>query len=167
MSAAATETAALFDAGEQLGGSNLWRRSRDGDPLGMAMYLRHYSARQFADGRARRLFVGPGEKLVLIAHDDSALFVWRRFISMDDQTGVCCAVFRNEGTALASDLIREADTIADDRWPGERHFTYVAPTKVRSTNPGFCFLTAGWRRAGRTKGGHGRDPLLVLEREAR
>jgi hypothetical protein len=30
---------------------------------------------------------------------------------------------------------------------------------VRSTNPGFCFLVAGWRRCGRTKGG-----LLILER---
>lgn len=157
---------ALFDTSTQLGGSLHWRLSRDGDPLALAMYLRHYSARQFVDGRVRRLFVGPGEKLVLVAHDDSAMFVWRRFISMDGQEGVCCAVFRNEGHTLSSDLIREADAIADDRWPRERHFTYVAPTKVRSTNPGFCFLAAGWRRTGWTKGGHGRDPLIVLERSA-
>lgn len=159
-------TATLFDTSAQLGGSLHWRLSRDGDRTALAMYLRHYSARQYTDGRVRRLFVGPGEKLVLVGHDDRALFVWRRFISMDDQVGVCCSVFRNEGDVLASDLIREADAIADDRWPGERHFTYVAPAKIRSSNPGYCFLAAGWHRVGWTKGGHGRDRLLVLERPA-
>lgn len=162
-------TSTLFETTAQLAanGSRLWRRSRDGDPIALALYLRHYSARHYADRRVRRLFVGPGEKLVLVAHDDAAMFVWRRFISMDEQTGVCCSVFRNEGDALASDLIREADAIADASWPGEqRHFTYVAPTKVRSSNPGYCFLMAGWQRAGWTKGGHGRQRLLVLERVA-
>ena len=61
--------------------------------------------REHADGRARALFVGPGEKLVLLGHDDRALFVWRRFISMDRQEGVCCSVFRNEGPALSSTLV--------------------------------------------------------------
>lgn len=157
---------ALFASTSALaaGGSLHWRQTRDGDPVALRLYERHYSARAYADGRERRLFVGPGEKLVLVAHDDTAMFVWRRFISMDDQVGICCSVFRNEGPALASHLITEADAIADARWPGERHFTYVAPRRIRSTNPGFCFLAAGWRRAGHTKGGHGRDPLLVLER---
>ena len=119
----------------------------------------------YADGRARALFVGPGEKLVLIGHDDRALFVWRRFISMDRQEGVCCSVFRNESPALSSELIREADALADERWPQEaRHYTYVAPQRVRSTNPGYCFQQAGWRRCGLTKGGHGRDQLVILER---
>lgn len=158
-------TSALFDTSEQLGGTEHWRLARDGDRIGLELYLRHYSARRYADGRARSLFVGPGEKLVLVAHDDRAVFVWRRFISMDDQIGICCAVFRNEGSVLSSDLVREADTIADQRWPDEpRHYTYVAPSKVRSTNPGYCFLMAGWARTGHTKGGHGRDQLLVLER---
>ena len=41
-------------------------------------------------------------------------------------------------------------------------YTYVAPSRIRSSNPGYCFLKAGWLRSGMTKGGHGRDPLLVL-----
>lgn len=160
-------TAALFETAKQLGGTEHWRRARDGDPTGLALYLRHYSARRYADARARRLFVGPGEKLVLVAHDDSAVFAWQRQRErLDGQTGINCAVFRNEGAVLSSDLIREADAIADERWPEERHFTFVAPSKVRSTNPGFCFLQAGWRRAGRTRGGHGRPSLVVLERAA-
>jgi hypothetical protein len=87
--------------------------------------------------------------------------VWRKFLSADGQQGVNCAVFRNEGAGLSSDLIRAADALADQRWPGERHYTYVNPRAVRSTNPGFCFLQAGWRRCGITK----HRKLLILERE--
>ena len=102
----------------------------------------------------------PGGKLVLLWHDARALFIWRRFISGDGQQGINCAVFRNEGASRSSDLIREADAIADERWPGERHYTYVNPRKIRSANPGYCFLMAGWRRCGVTK--HNR--LVILER---
>lgn len=152
------------DASIVTGSSLHWRLARDGDPIALQLYLRHYSARRYSDRRNRFLFVGPGEKLVMVAHDDSAVFAWRKFVSMDDQEGVCCSVFRNEGTALSSTLIREADAVADRRWPGQRHFTYVSPRAVASTNPGYCFLKAGWQRAGWTKGGHGRARLLVLER---
>lgn len=37
--------------------------------------------------------------------------------------------------------------------------TKVDPKAVRDTNPGYCFVAAGWRRCGTTKGG-----LLLLER---
>lgn len=140
-----------------------WLGTLDGDPLALRLYGRHYSARQYSDGRNRALFVGPGEKLVLLGRDGAALFAWRRFASDDGQTGVNCAVFRNEGQRLSSALIREADALAWQRWPGERHYTYVDPTRVRSSHPGYCFVMAGWRRCGRTKGGHGRPVLDILE----
>ncbi|GAB3201788.1 hypothetical protein GCM10027062_24820 [Nocardioides hungaricus] len=153
--------AALFDTGrlDAPASSQHWRVARDGDPLGSALYRRHYSARRYADGRRPALFVGPGEKLVLIAHDDAALFVWRRFIDASGQTGVNCAVFRNESTELSSELIADAEPFAWRRWPGQRLYTYVDAAAIRSTNPGFCFQRAGWRRCGVTKGG-----LIVLER---
>jgi hypothetical protein len=141
----------------------VWRRTLDGDPEGLGLYRRHYSARQYRDGRRPRLFVGPGEKLVLVAHGGRALFVWRRFQDDSGETGVNCAVFRNEGAGLSSALITEADAIAWSRWPGERLYTYVDGAAVRSSNPGFCFLAAGWRHVRWTKGGHGRHPLRVLE----
>ena len=157
---------ALFDTTPATSfGSHHWRIARDGDPVAIDLHSRHYSRREFTDGRPRLLIAGPGEKFVLISHDDRALFVWRRFISMDRQQGICCSVFRNESRALSSELIREADALADERWPQEaRHYTYVAPDRIRSTNPGYCFLRAGWRRCGLTKGGHGRDQLVILER---
>jgi len=147
--------ATLF--GSMLG---LWRVSRDADPVARMIHHRHYSRRIYRDGRDPKKFVGPGENLVLIGWDDRALFVWRKFISMDHQAGVNCAVFRNESDALSSHMILEAETFAHARWPGEaRFYTYVNPREVRSSNPGYCFLMAGWHRCGVTKGG-----LVVLEK---
>jgi hypothetical protein len=139
-----------------------WVVTVDGDDSARAIFDRHYSRYHYADGRRPMLFVGPGEKLVLLRHDARALFVWRRFISADGQQGVNCAIFSNEGSELSSQLIREADALADARWPGERHYTYVAPTKIRSVNPGFCFKAAGWRLCGVTK----RRKFVILERAA-
>jgi hypothetical protein len=135
-----------------------WHSVKDGNPLALDLYLRHYSARVYRDGRVRKLFCGPGEKMVLLTPDNDALFVWRKFIDDSGQKGVNCAVFRNEGLLESSALISEAVELAKRRWPGERFYTYVNPKKVRSTNPGYCFQKAGWRKCGKTKGG-----LLILE----
>ena len=71
-----------------------WLAIKDGDDRVRAIYLRHYSARHYQDNRLRRLFVGPGEKMVFLTQDCKALFVWRKFKSDDGQHGVNCAVFR-------------------------------------------------------------------------
>lgn len=139
-----------------------WVEVKDGNDTGRAIFDRHYSRYQYKDGRKPLLYVGPGEKMVLLWHDARALFVWRKFRSMDNQSGVNCAIFRNEGAGLSSDLIKSADALADDRWPAHRHYTYVNPRAVKSANPGFCFLAAGWRRCGVTKA----RKLLILERLA-
>lgn len=106
-------------------------------------------------------FVGPGEKLVLLTENGDALFVWRKAIidCIPKQEGVNCAVFRNESQMLSSMLILEAERVAHCRWPGDRLFTFVAADKIRSSNPGCCFLKAGWRKCGKTKGG-----LQILEK---
>lgn len=137
----------------------LWYLTKDGDRSCLALYERHYSAYQYRDGRRRVLFAGPGEKIVLRTDTGDAFFVWRNFIDSSGQEGINCAVFRNEGPARSSDLIRQADAIADHVWPGRRHYTFVNSGAVRSSNPGFCFIAAGWRKCGFTKGG-----LLILER---
>src|SRR5882724_7101063 len=65
--------------------------------------------------------------MVLVTPDALALFVWRKFISMGQQKGVNCAVFRNEGEQRSSDLIRAAEVFAWERWPSER----LLPTLIR------------------------------------
>ena len=151
---------ALFGTAEMTG-TKFWRLAKDGDPIGLTIHRRHYSHRNYKDGRDPALFVGPGEKLVLIAHDDDGLFVWRKFIDDSGQQGINCAVFRNESPHRASDMILDAETWATDRWPGERLYTYVNARRIRSTNPGYCFLRAGWTRCGVTRG---RSALVILEK---
>jgi len=153
----------------------LWWLTKDGDADCLALYERHYSAHRYADGRVRKLFAGPGEKVVLRTERGDAFFVWRRF--KDDcidprtgerQQGINCAAFRKEGAYCSSDLIRQADAIADCLWPDRRHYTYVNPKRIKSGLPGACFLRAGWRyirisgRRWRTQSG-----LIVLERVVR
>ena len=137
----------------------LWWLTKDGDKDCLAMYERHYSAYRYADGRKRAKFVGPGEKVVLRTESADAVWAWRKFIDDSGQQGINCAVFRNESRHKSSELIRQADAIADCLWPDSRHYTFVNAERVASKNPGFCFLKAGWRKCGRTKGG-----LLIMER---
>lgn len=138
-------------------GGGAWIPVRDGNPTCAAMYDRHYSRNPASRGNRR--VVGPGERMVLLTPCARALLVWRKFISKDQQDGVNCAIFRNEGAGQSSDLIRAAMALAWQRWPGQRLYTYVNPRRVLSANPGYCFKRAGWRLCGITK----TRRVLVLE----
>ena len=147
-----------------LGITGNWIGVHDGDPRALALFKRHYSYRRRASGQRRGspTFIGQGQKLVLLTSDGLALFTWQ-FSTIprhSGQMGVNCTVFRNEGPLLSSDLILEAEEIAWRRWPGQRLFTYVWPVKIRSVNPGYCFLKAGWQRCGRNAAGQ----LVILEK---
>jgi hypothetical protein len=151
--------------------SDIWLRCRDANPSARAIFVRHYSYRPYRDGRKPLKFVGPGQYVALITPHADALFVWRKFISGDDQQGVNCAVFRNEGGIRSRELITEASRIAWERWPGERLYTYVNPRKLSVRRwhgtkrpycpwpPGRCFIEAGWRKCGVTK----HNKLIILE----
>lgn len=139
-----------------------WVMTRDGDPAALALFRRHYSKYNYKDGRRPTLFVGPGEKLVLLTKNKKGLFVWRKFIDDSGQTGVNCAVFRNEKSGIiSSELIREAEEIAARRWPGCRVYTYVNPEAIKSRNPGFCYKVAGWKFCGITK----KRKYLIFEKQ--
>ena len=78
---------------------------------------------------------------------------------------VCSAFRREPGAPRASDLIRDA--LAATRWwfgdpPALGLVTFVDPDEIRSTNPGYCFLMAGFERDGETVGGL---PALRMRRE--
>ena len=157
---------ALMESGcptsQSLGVEGHWLSVKDGDPRARAIYERHYSVPQHAYSKRRTIFVAPGQKMVLITVTADALFVWSKELFFGDKTqsGVNCAVFRNEGTLLSSMLVEEACELAWARWPGQRLFTYVWDAKVKSANPGYCFKKAGWRTCGRNKDGR----LTILER---
>jgi hypothetical protein len=138
---------------------SLWNEVGSADRDAFNLFSRHYSAYKYADGRQddksncnRHRFTGPGQKLILMTADMDALFAWvKSRPHSNGQAGVYCSVFRNESQILSSTLILEAEKLAWQKWPGERLFTYVAPAKIRSRNPGCCFKKAGWRACGVTK----------------
>ena len=129
-----------------------WIPTRDGDPSVREVYDRHYSRRHYRDGRSPKIYVGPGSKMVLRTAECDAIFVWRRFISKDDQTGVNCAVFRNEGTQLSSWLIRQADLLAWAHWPGEQRPLHVRrPPPHPLLESRLLLPVRRWRKVGITK----------------
>ncbi len=144
----------------------LWLAVKDGDERAAAIFKRHYSYHQYQDGRRRYgyrnrfLMLGPGEKMVLLSPGCDALFCWRKFIDKSGQIGVNCAIFRNESSVLSSTLILAAEQLAWQRWPGERLYTYVNAGAIASSNPGYCYQKAGWRKCGTTKA----KGLIVLEK---
>jgi hypothetical protein len=144
-----------------LGIEGYWIGIHDGDYRAFDIFKRHYSYR-YRTGmtRGNKLFVGQGEKMVLLTQTCDALFAWQRNTTprLDTQEGICCTIFRNEGKILSSVLIREAMELAWSRWGNRRLFTYVQPSKIKSINPGYCFKMAGWKDAGWSKGGK-----LILE----
>jgi hypothetical protein len=131
-----------------------WLAVKRTDKRAFALYRRHYSAKKNLPYRhvGNTNVTGSGETMVLLSQLGTALFVWLRNTveRLDHQHGVNCTVFRNEGAGLSSDLIREADDLAWQRWTDEpRHFTYVDPKQIRhKRDPGRCFLKAGWRKCG-------------------
>jgi hypothetical protein len=92
---------------------------------------------------------------VLLSSDARAVFAWRQFIddTQPAQTGFNCSIFRNEGQTVSSQLIVEATDVVWSRWGNERCYTLIDASRIRSTNPGYCFLMAGWRRCGVTANG--------------
>lgn len=138
----------------------IWWITNDGDEVCRAMYDRHYSSYHYKDGRKPKKMLGPGEYILLRTWEGNAVFAWRRFRDASGQQGVNCAFFRNESDHISSQLIRQADVIADFCWPGLRHYTYVNAKHVRSENPGCCFKAAGWQECGRTKTRN----LVILQR---
>lgn len=137
-----------------------WMEVKDGDESCRTIFNRHYSRYRYADGRKPKLFLGPGEKMVLFRADGSGVFAWRKFIDDSGQTGVCNAIFRKEESDdLASDMILQAEKPARRRWPEERFYTLVDPAHVKPTMVrgfpvwGYCYYRAGWSFAGTTKNG--------------
>lgn len=62
-------------------------------------------------------------------------------------------MFRNLGSFLSSELIKEALICTYNEWikrygdiPEERLRTEVEIEKIKSRNPGYCYIKAGWEK---------------------
>lgn len=73
--------------------------------------------------------------------DRKARYIWRNMM------------FRNLGAGLSSELVKAATERTYEEWikrygslPAERLRTEVDIKRIRSSNPGCCYLKAGWTR---------------------
>jgi len=97
---------------------------------------------------------------VLLTENVDALWVtswpFAEYVKHASAGAWVCSCFRNESVMLSSDLIREAVAVTRWQWPqlpALGMVTFVDADKVRSSNPGCCYLKADWQRVGRTQGG--------------
>lgn len=152
-----------------------WRLSSSSDPAALAVVDGtgqfsgdgpHYSRRT----PGSRTFTGVGQEIVLVTACGRAVwacvrqktpsargtggsrgrignadvkprFIWRNM------------VFRNLGAGLSSELIRSALATTYVEWkarygflPEEKLRTEIGIRDVKSSNPGYCYLVAGWVR---------------------
>lgn len=125
-----------------------WQRRTKGDAAAVALANRHYSRLRY--GKQGKQVGPPGRLLVFVTADETALWVshWPRpDLALDRLDSWRCVLFRNEGNALSSTLIREAMRETANVWrdnPRDGWITWVMPSEIRSTNPGYCFQCAGW-----------------------
>lgn len=136
-----------------------WRLSHRADPEACQMADRHYSRQKIGSPQ----FVPPGRCIVLKA--ERALWVtswpFPEYVRHAWAGAWVNSLFRNESDDRSSDLIRSAIAATRHEWspPAERLITFVdpdhiAPTIVRGRQIwGYCYLKAGFKHVGFTKGG--------------
>jgi len=114
----------------------------------------HYSRRK----RGSPQFLPPGQRFTLIARDESAVWGWWRphpnsgIRAMNGLDGWTCVIFRNVGKLLSSLLVLDAERALAQAYEcgPSGMLTYVWDSKVRSSNPGWCYQLAGWRKVSRS-----------------
>lgn len=134
-----------------------WRLSWRADPAVAALADRHYSRKTV--GAAQ--FAPPGPILVLRSADRTAAWIslWPKaeFVLHEWGGAWMNTLFRNEGDGLSSDMIEHAVAHTRAQWPDVPDLgmvTLIDAAKVRhKRDPGRCYIRAGFRRAGFTKGG--------------
>lgn len=134
-----------------------WHLSHRFDREVVPLADRHYNRRKVGSPQ----FAPPGRCLVLKTRPVDAFWItswpFAQYVRHDWAGAWVCSAFRNEGELLSSELIAQAVAATLWRWGvPERHgmITFVNPSKVRAKrDPGRCFRRAGFREAGRTRGG--------------
>lgn len=143
-----------------------WARTTKGDPIVCQLADRHYPRRK----QGARQTGQNGRQLTLRTPAGDAFWItnWPKHVLHAFGATWTCSKFRNEAPDryLSSDLIREAMAATRAHFgapPVDGFLTFVDASAVRpKRDPGRCFIRAGFEVIGRTAGGHGRPPLLVL-----
>ena len=113
----------------------------------------------------------PGRKIVFVTSAADAVWgvnwQYAHLVKHSWPGAMVNTIFRNESEYLSSDLIQEAvraTVFCLGSIPDQGLITFVDVSKVRSRNPGYCYLMSGWEKIGKTKRGH--IVLAVFEGKA-
>ena len=140
----------------------LWIRSNRADVDVLPLADRHYNRQKIGSPQ----FAPPGRCMVLKTAEHDAFWVtswpYAEYVRHAWAGAWVCSAFRNESMYLSSNLIREAVAATVDTYgsaPALGMITFVDTTKTRKKrDPGRCYLRAGFKKCGMTKGG-----LLALQ----
>lgn len=135
----------------------LWVKSHRFDKEVVPLADRHYNRQKIGSPQ----FAPPGRCLVLKTVELDAFWItswpYAEYVRHAWPGAWVCSAFRNEGAHLSSKLIREAVAATLDKYgpaPTLGMVTFVDTTKTRKKrDPGRCYLRAGFRHVGMTKGG--------------
>ena len=141
-----------------------WKLSHRADKLVLPIADRHYNRQKVGSPQ----FIPSGRCLVLTCTTGTALWVtswpFAEFVKHEWAGAWVNSMFRRETGPLASTLIREAVAVTKWFWPEVPKLgmvTFIDRKKVRKKRDfGRCYLRAGFKIAGETKGG-----LLALQME--
>ena len=136
-----------------------WILSHRADAAALPIADRHYNRQTIGSPQ----FVPPGRCFVL--RQDRALWVtswpFAQYVKHAWAGAWVNSLFRSEGAGVASTLIRDAVALTRSIWqpPELGMITFVDPKHVKPTmvrgKPiyGYCYLKAGFKHVGFTKGG--------------
>lgn len=140
----------------------IWRPSNRFDPRARVLADRHYSRQKPGSPQ----FMPPGSCRVLIAENERAVFGLSfpkpEYVKHAWAGAWITSIFRNESAGpLASEMIRDALAVMQSHYaiPALGCVTFVDPKMVPGVPvrgervKGFCFMMAGFRCVGETKGG--------------
>lgn len=133
-----------------------WTRSHRADAEVVPLADRHYNRQKIGSPQ----FAPPGRCLVLKTVQLDAFWItsfpFAQYVKHAWAGAMVCSAFRNEGAVLSSELIREAVACSRGEWetPELGMITFVDVKKTKpKRDPGYCYLKAGFKNVGTTKGG--------------
>ena len=127
-----------------------WREVSKCDPIAKSLAERHYTFVPVKSRKMGREVGPPGQKIVLRIAEKGVWgshrpAPWAGVKRLDGFNGPVCFIFRNEGTGIkSSSLIQEAVAYTISHWGLSEFMTYVGVEHIASSNPGYCFIKAGF-----------------------
>lgn len=127
----------------------------------------HYS--RLTPGSSK--LTGPGREVILVTGGGSAAALWAVTLQRPPKgEGLVWrnSVFRNLGAGLSSELIVAATRATYAEWrrkygalPEVPLRTEIDTRKVKSRNPGYCYLLAGWTKVPGPPSAKRRRPYMI------